>query len=183
MYTILHCNSVTVLNILQYICLFTVWYLFMVSYIVIITNYIVVIRYHSFYIIFLYLLGYAKSFIITISVIIIITVLCNLDNTLHVKCSKANKASASACRIYETVLKRMLRSDSFIFRIKSKSQGLKSVEYGGWYSTSQSHRPNSSHSSRCTCVHIVVQIYGWIVQKVLPLLSQSCSQVMLQNEQ
>ena len=34
------------------------------------------------------------------------------------------------------VLKRLPRSSSFTLSIKSKSRGLMSGEYGGWYSTS-----------------------------------------------
>ena len=49
---------------------------------------------------------------------------------------------STAWRISGTFVKRMPRSGSFILGIKSKSQGLKSVEYGGWYSTSQPHRSN-----------------------------------------
>ena len=38
-----------------------------------------------------------------------------------------------------TVLKHLPRSGSFTLGIKSKSQGLMSGEYGGWYSTSHCH--------------------------------------------
>ncbi|GBM44811.1 hypothetical protein AVEN_139641-1 [Araneus ventricosus] len=45
----------------------------------------------------------------------------------------------------------MQRSGSFILGIKSKSQGLESSDYGGWYSTSQPHRSNKSATASAAC--------------------------------
>ncbi|GBL91012.1 hypothetical protein AVEN_184403-1 [Araneus ventricosus] len=45
----------------------------------------------------------------------------------------------------------MPRSGFFILGIKSKSQGLKSGEYGGWYSISQPHRSKQSATACAAC--------------------------------
>ena len=58
---------------------------------------------------------------------------------------------STACRISGTALKRIPPSGSFILGFKSKSQGHKSGEYGGWYSTSQPHRSNKSATACAAC--------------------------------
>ena len=49
------------------------------------------------------------------------------------------------------VLKRLPRSSSFTLGIKSKSQGLMSGEYGGWYSTSHCHLASNLFTTPATC--------------------------------
>ena len=49
------------------------------------------------------------------------------------------------------VLKRLPRNGSFTFGIKSKSQGLMSGEYGGWYSTYHCHLTSNWFTTPATC--------------------------------
>jgi len=49
------------------------------------------------------------------------------------------------------VLKRLPRSGYFTLRIKSKSQGLMSGEYGGWYGTSHCHLASNWFTTSATC--------------------------------
>lgn len=80
------------------------------------------------------------------------------------------------------VLKRLPHSGSFTLGIKSKSQGLMSGEYGGWYSTSHCHLASNVHYASDMRPSVVVQ-NEWCVftEKVWSLLPQRTVQMVLEE--
>ena len=77
-------------------------------------------------------------------------------------------------------LKCLPRSGSFTLGIKSKSQGLMSGEYRGWYSTSHCHLTSNWFTTSATCGRALCRMIGVFSPRKYGL-PQRTAQMMLQE--
>ena len=80
------------------------------------------------------------------------------------------------------VLKPLPRSGSFTLGIISKSQGLISGEYGGWYSTSHCHLASNWFTTSATCGRALsCRMFGVFSPESVVSSSQRTAQMVLQE--